>query len=341
MTPKISFITPYYEAEQTIGRMLHPLDFLPKGHREILEWIIVDDHSSDQSYRELVDISSAYEEVKIIRCASNGGASYARNMGIEHATGEYLIFMDADIQLGTVSFERLIDEVIHSNENELKIFSAGLHLPRSTNFFTRYKSDYMNAIFSPFLNQRRACHFLYGSLCGWKSQYGFLWPKIRYGEDTYLAQYIQSLGHEIHFYGDIKLEHNKDYSFKSLLVNDFRIPFHFAMSFIDFRAVRTQKKSFSHTQSWQLLAIALSGLLLLCPYFPWPLIFTILILWSLANRPLFQEVLKERSRNEQLQSYAFTMLDQWIMGAGIFFGLIYAHFFRGRSKSPKLKSDRP
>ncbi len=340
-TPKISFITPYYEAETTVGKMLHPLDFLPKGHRDILEWIIVDDHSSDNSYRELVDMGSVYPEVRVIRCAQNGGASYARNMGIEHARGDFLIFMDADIQIGTVSLEHLIDEVLSLHADELKIFTAGLHQPRSTNFATRYKTDYMNAIFAPYRGERKECAFLYGSLCGWRASYNFRWPNIRYGEDTYLAQDILRKGHSIHFYGDILLEHHKNYNLKSLLINDYRIPFYFAHSFMDFKNHPSQspntgrKLSFSHSETWQLLAIFISGLLLLSRYYPLQFILVLLILWSLANRPLFKEVLKGRAPKEQLASYAFTLIDQWFMGFGILFGLIHARFFTSPLKNPK------
>ncbi len=58
-----------------------------------LELIVIDDGSTDGGGESLVDLGDS--RVKVIR-QSNSGASVARNIGITHATGRYIAFLDAD-----------------------------------------------------------------------------------------------------------------------------------------------------------------------------------------------------------------------------------------------------
>jgi len=329
----ITFITPYFNSDKTIQKTLGPLSSLSSLQRESIEWIIIDDGSTQESYQKLEGIASEYPEVTVIREPNNNGASHARNIGIEAAKGRFLIFIDSDIQIDGADLKKLLEQTQPDHDRFLGIFTAGLHHPSTLNFSTRYKADYMNAIFAPYRGKRGRCSFIYGSLCGWKASYKFRWPEIRYGEDTYLAQRLICEGHQIFFCGDITLKHHKEYNLSALVKNDYLIPFYFARGFVDFASKKNFSLSFSHGESWQLAAIFLSALLLLSPCYPVSYRVLVLILWSLTNRPLFKEVLKGRKLKEKMASYFFTVLDQWIMGFGILFGLIHARFFR----NPKVK----
>ena len=70
------------------------LDSIP--HREDLQIIVVDDNSPDaDTYLERYsELSRPYLE--FIRTTKSGGAGYARNVGLEHARGRWLLFADAD-----------------------------------------------------------------------------------------------------------------------------------------------------------------------------------------------------------------------------------------------------
>ena len=89
---KISVIIPAYNSEQFIAETL---DSLLEQTLKDIEVIIVNDGSTDGT----LDIIKQYEEkYDIFRCYSkeNGGVSAARNYGLERATGEYVVFLDAD-----------------------------------------------------------------------------------------------------------------------------------------------------------------------------------------------------------------------------------------------------
>lgn len=60
-----------------------------------LEIIIVDDGSTDESLRIVEKLGDTDKRIQIY-VQANQGQSIARNMGISHAHGEYIYFMDSD-----------------------------------------------------------------------------------------------------------------------------------------------------------------------------------------------------------------------------------------------------
>ena len=88
---KLSIIVPAYNAGHSIRRCL---DSIPI--RDDIEAIVIDDGSDDNTAEILQD----YEEnFRIIYGLENKGVSYARNIGMEKAKGEYITFLDADDEL--------------------------------------------------------------------------------------------------------------------------------------------------------------------------------------------------------------------------------------------------
>ena len=65
-----------------------------------LEWevVFVDDGSTDGSYRELVRLHAAHLNVRVVRLRRNFGKAAALAAGIEAATGDVIVTMDADLQ---------------------------------------------------------------------------------------------------------------------------------------------------------------------------------------------------------------------------------------------------
>ncbi len=101
--PDFSIITPAFNAENFLERAVHSVF----GQTlESWELIIIDDGSTDatlQIAQRLMD-----EKATQVRVFSqdNGGSAAARNVGIDHAHGEYLCFLDADDQLFPDYLER-------------------------------------------------------------------------------------------------------------------------------------------------------------------------------------------------------------------------------------------
>ena len=92
MNLKISVIIPVYKVEKYLYQCIDSI--LSQTYKNI-EVILVDDGSPDNSPKICDDYASQDSRVKVIH-KSNGGLSDARNVGLEAATGDYIIFVDSD-----------------------------------------------------------------------------------------------------------------------------------------------------------------------------------------------------------------------------------------------------
>lgn len=90
--PKFSIIIPVYNAEATITRTINTLKELDYPNFEVL---IVNDGSTDKTEGIISNIISEDERFRLLS-KENGGPGLARNYGIEHVKGDYLLFFDAD-----------------------------------------------------------------------------------------------------------------------------------------------------------------------------------------------------------------------------------------------------
>lgn len=99
---KISIIVPVYNAEKYIKRCLNSLI---NQTYENLEIIIIDDGSKDKSLKIVKEYSKKDKRIKIIE-KENTGVSDTRNIGINNATGEYIMFVDSDDWLTKDSCEK-------------------------------------------------------------------------------------------------------------------------------------------------------------------------------------------------------------------------------------------
>ena len=106
MKPLISFIVPVFNNEATIRNCV---DSILNQVDCTVELILVDDGSKDSSYdicKTFVDLNP---NVKLIH-QENHGVSAARNIGIDHATGKYISFVDADDFLPSDFVKQMLDQ---------------------------------------------------------------------------------------------------------------------------------------------------------------------------------------------------------------------------------------
>lgn len=91
--PLVSIIMPLFETEEYLQETIDSvLDQVYKNW----ELIIIDDCSSDNSFKIALDNSKKDERVKVCRQKNNSGAAEARNKGVKIAQGSYLAFLDSD-----------------------------------------------------------------------------------------------------------------------------------------------------------------------------------------------------------------------------------------------------
>lgn len=93
MQPLVSIIVPCYGVEKYLDRCLESL--VNQTLRDI-EIILVDDKSPDNVPQMCDEWSRRDERIKVIHKIKNEGLGYARNSGLEIATGKYVAFVDSD-----------------------------------------------------------------------------------------------------------------------------------------------------------------------------------------------------------------------------------------------------
>lgn len=91
--PLVSIITPAYNCEKTIRETYNSV--LAQNFSS-WEWIVVDDCSTDNSYSLIKEITKDDKRVIVFKTTKNSGTSVARNIGLRHASGRYITFLDSD-----------------------------------------------------------------------------------------------------------------------------------------------------------------------------------------------------------------------------------------------------
>jgi glycosyltransferase involved in cell wall biosynthesis len=104
-TPSVSVVIPSYnEGEYLLATVASVLAHADGVQHEI---VVVDDGSTDGSPGRLIAAHSGDARVRIIQ-AARAGVARARNLGAQHARGEYLAFLDAHCETSPGWLEALI-----------------------------------------------------------------------------------------------------------------------------------------------------------------------------------------------------------------------------------------
>jgi len=103
-----SVIIPVYNSRDTIEELFKQLsEFFNKINSDF-EVVFVDDFSTDNSWMILEKIQQKNKNVTAIKLSKNSGQHHALSCGITHATGDYIITIDDDLQIKPLEIEKLI-----------------------------------------------------------------------------------------------------------------------------------------------------------------------------------------------------------------------------------------
>ncbi|SEW09095.1 glycosyltransferase family 2 protein [[Clostridium] fimetarium] len=103
---KVTIIVPVYNAEKTIINCA--INLVNQTLKDI-EIIFIDDCSQDNCYEILQQIKLQFPDiVKVYRTEINSGPGGARNVGLEHASGKYIGFVDSDDLADITMYEKLL-----------------------------------------------------------------------------------------------------------------------------------------------------------------------------------------------------------------------------------------
>lgn len=134
MPKKLTIIIPAYNEEQTIEAILGRVQLVDIGDLE-REIIVVDDGSTD-STREIL---KRHAGIQVVLHARNMGKGGALRTGIRAATGDIVIFQDADLEYDPNDYRALIDPIL---AGETEFVMGSRFLLKSPKFIFGGKSPF-------------------------------------------------------------------------------------------------------------------------------------------------------------------------------------------------------
>ena len=157
--PKISVIVPVYKVEKYLPECIESV--LAQTFTDF-ELILVDDGSPDNS-GAICDAYAARDPRVRVFHKENGGVSSARNLGLDHARGEWIAFVDSDDTVTTDFLQSIAECVAYRKESlPSAIFYA----------FSTCKKD---------LNNNNPASIYSSSECGFHQFLFYLWKRDLFG----------------------------------------------------------------------------------------------------------------------------------------------------------------
>jgi dolichol-phosphate mannosyltransferase len=97
-SPTLSLVTPAYKESENLPHLYAAICGVLDPLAVSWEWIVVDDHSPDATYRTIEGLSQQDPRVRGIRLARNHGSHNAVRCAISRSTGEAVVILAADLQ---------------------------------------------------------------------------------------------------------------------------------------------------------------------------------------------------------------------------------------------------
>ncbi len=183
------------------------------------ELIVVDDGSTDDSRQVAVEYRARVLSLQ----GRKHGPGYARNRGVEIATGSLVLFLDADVCVHADTLEKVV-QYFNSDPSVDALIGSYDDQPADQGFLSQYKNLFHHYIHQ---NARRQASTFWGG-CGAIKKAVFLEYRgfdETYGrpsiEDIELGFRLRSGGRIIHLSKEIQVTHLKRWTFRGLLRTDF------------------------------------------------------------------------------------------------------------------------
>ena len=128
----LSVIIPVYNAEPWLQECLDSILHSLGEQRNLAEILLINDGSTDDSGRICQDYAAQWDHVHVFH-KENGGVSTARNLGLDHACGQYLAWVDPDDVVSADWFPRIWDAIQHGQPDVIVMdsirFGNGSEVP--------------------------------------------------------------------------------------------------------------------------------------------------------------------------------------------------------------------
>jgi glycosyltransferase involved in cell wall biosynthesis len=145
--PLVSVLIPHYNQARFLGEAVNSVWEQTYPNVEI---VVVDDCSTERDTAAVLDELEEQEKVTVVRLDRNGGPSRARNRGLEHCSGRYILPLDSDNLLLPEALELLVEQLNTAGEDvgfiypSLQFFGnrEDLYEPPPYNVYTLFHGNY-------------------------------------------------------------------------------------------------------------------------------------------------------------------------------------------------------
>ena len=105
---KLSVLIPVYNERTMVERCLTLVLAVPLPENMERELVVVDDRSTDGTWDILARLAAGQPEIRLIRHEANQGKGAAVRTAIQHATGDFAIIQDADLEYDPADYPSLL-----------------------------------------------------------------------------------------------------------------------------------------------------------------------------------------------------------------------------------------
>lgn len=150
MKKLLSIVVPCYNEECTIPIFFAEVEKIVTSflkNKVDIEYVFIDDGSTDKTLSILVGLCRAYPEVRYLSLSRNFGKEGSILAGMEHASGDYIVIMDADLQDPPELLPEMLDSLLiegYDSAATRRITRQGE--PRLRSLFARLFYKIMNKI---------------------------------------------------------------------------------------------------------------------------------------------------------------------------------------------------
>lgn len=134
---RLSVVMPAYNEGQVIYSNLIETDKVLRNMFEDFEIIMVNDGSSDDTLNMAKHASLKLNTIKVVNSEINQGKGNALKLGVEKCTGEYIVFLDSDLDLHPSQLDKFMD--IMNNSHADVVIGSKFHPQSVTDYPKRRK----------------------------------------------------------------------------------------------------------------------------------------------------------------------------------------------------------
>jgi glycosyltransferase involved in cell wall biosynthesis len=142
--PEFSVVVPVYNSEKTLDELIKRINRVFIQLNYTYEILLIDDYSYDDSWNVLKNLRKEYKNLKLFRLIHNFGQHNATLCGFTHASGNYIITLDDDLQHPPEEIPKLINRI---NDGYYVVY--GKYEPKNSDYF----EDILSRIFQNFMHR--------------------------------------------------------------------------------------------------------------------------------------------------------------------------------------------